>query len=88
MRIIRAIVEGQRDPLELAKLRDPGCHKSEQEIAEQLSGHWREDYLFSLQQSLKMYDAIGERIAAYEKEILSGWGKWKSPTCRTDRRRN
>jgi transposase len=79
MRIIRAIVEGQRDPLELAKLRDPGCHKSEQEIAEQLSGYWREDYLFSLQQSLKMYDAIGERIAAYEKEILRRLGEMEKP---------
>jgi transposase len=79
MKIIRAIVEGQRDPLELAKLRDPGCHKSELEIAEQLSGHWREDYLFSLQQSLKMYDAIGERIAAYEKEILRQLGEMEKP---------
>jgi len=70
MTIIRAIVAGQRDPLALAKLRDPNCRKSAQEIAEQLSGHWREDHLFSLQQSLQMYDAIGEIMAAYEKEIL------------------
>lgn len=54
----------------MAKLRDPHCHKSEEEIAEQLSGHWREDHLFSLQQGLQMYDSIQERIAAYEAEIL------------------
>jgi transposase len=35
-----------------------------------LSGHWREDHLFSLQQALKMYDAIQERIAEYEREML------------------
>ena len=40
--------------------------KTEEEIAEQLRGHWREDHLFSLQQALKMYDAVQERIAAYE----------------------
>src|ERR1700681_2844785 len=63
MAIVRAIVAGERDPQQLAKLRHPGCHKSAEEIAEQWSGHWREDHLFSLQQGLKMYDAIRERVA-------------------------
>jgi transposase len=70
MAIIRAIVEGERDPRKLAQLRDWRCRKSEDQIAEQLGGHWREDHLFSLQQSLKMYDAIQDRIAAYDQEIL------------------
>ena len=74
MTILRAIVGGERDALKLAKLRNPRCSKTEQEIAEQLSGHWREDHLFSLQQALKMYDAIQERIAAYETEILRKLG--------------
>jgi transposase len=69
MAILRAIVRGERDARKLAQLRDPHCRKSEKEIAEQLSGHWREDHLFSLQQALKMYDTIAERITAYEKEI-------------------
>jgi transposase len=70
MAILRAIAGGQRDARELAKLRDPRCRKSEGEIAEQLSGHWREDHLFALQQALKMYDAIEERIGDYQREIL------------------
>lgn len=70
MAIVRAIVAGKRDPRELAQLRDPRCRKSEEEIAEQLSGHWREDHLFSLKQGLAMYDAIAERVAAYDREIL------------------
>jgi hypothetical protein len=70
MAILRAIVAGERDARKLAKLRDRRCRKSEEEIAEQLSGHWREDHLFSLEQSLKMYDAIQQRIAAYDTEIL------------------
>ena len=74
MAILRAITGGERDALKLAKLRDPRCSKTEQEIAEQLSGHWREDHLFSLQQALNMYDAVQERIAAYEKEILRKLG--------------
>jgi transposase len=70
MAILRAIVKGERDPVQLAKWRDPGCRKSAEEIAEQLSGHWREDHLFSLNQSLQMHDAIAERIQAYQTEIL------------------
>jgi len=70
MTILRAIVKGERDARQLAKLRDQHCRKSEEEIAEQWSGHWREDHLFSLRQALKMYDAIQERVSEYEGEIL------------------
>jgi transposase len=73
--IVRAIVAGERDARKLAQLRDRRCQKSEEEIAEQLSGHWREDHLFSLRQSLKMYEATQERIAAYEQEILRKLGE-------------
>jgi transposase len=75
MAIVKAIVGGERDPGKLAQLRDPHCHKSEEEIAEQLTGHWREDHLFSLSQALKIYEAILERIAAYEREILRKLGE-------------
>ena len=74
MAILRAIAAGERDAQQLAKLRDPRCSKSELEIAEQLQGHWREDHLFSLQQALQMHEAVEERIAAYEKEILRKLG--------------
>jgi transposase len=70
MAILRAIVEGERDARKLAQLRDPHCRKTEKEIAEQLTGHWREDHLFSLQQALKMYDALQQGIVEYDKEIL------------------
>jgi transposase len=70
MAIIRAIVKGERDAKKLAQLRDPHCRKSEEEIAEQLSGNWRKDHLFSLKQALKMYESIQERVAEYEVEIL------------------
>lgn len=82
MAILRAIVGGERDGRKLAKLRDPRCRKSEKEIAEQLSGHWREDHLFSLQQAVKMYDAVQERIAAYEKEILRRLGEMERDELR------
>jgi transposase len=61
MAILRAIAAGERDAAKLAQLRHAQCRKSEQEIAAQLTGHWREDHLFSLCQALKMYDAIQQR---------------------------
>src|ERR1035441_2456925 len=70
MAIVRAIVGGERDARQLAQLRDRRCHQSGEAIAEQLSGHWRADHLFTLGQALKMYDAIQERIAEYEREIM------------------
>jgi hypothetical protein len=48
----------------------PHCHNSQEEIAEQLRGHWRADHLFSLKQGLKMYDEVAERITAYDEDIL------------------
>lgn len=82
MAIVRAIAEGERDARKLAKLRDPRCRKSEEEIAEQLSGHWREDHLFSLRQSLKMYETIQERIADYEREVMRKLGEMEREECR------
>ena len=82
MAIMRAIVGGERDAGQLAKLRNSRCSKSEEEIAEQLSGHWREDHLFSLQQALKMYDSIQERIAEYEKETLRKLAEMEREDCR------
>jgi transposase len=79
MAIVRAIVNGERDARKLAQYRDPHCHKSAEEIAEELSGHWREDHLFSLQQALKMYDAIAERIGAYEQEIVRKLSQMERP---------
>ena len=83
MAIVRAIVAGERDPHRLAALRDRRCRKTEAEIAEQLTGHWREDHLFSLQQGLKMHDAISERMQEYEREILRQLAQM-TPTARRD----
>lgn len=71
MRILRAIVSGERNPLMLATLRDPGCRKSEEEIAEYLRGTWREEHLFNLKSALEIYDYLNEQIRKYDHEILS-----------------
>ena len=55
MAIIDAILAGQRDPLTLAKLRDPRCRNSEETIARSLHGNWRDDHLFELRQAHELY---------------------------------
>src|SRR4029077_9766024 len=44
MAIIRAILRGERDPLELAKLRNDKCRRTEAEIARAWYGTWRAEH--------------------------------------------
>jgi len=69
MRIIRAIAEGEREPHTLAAYRDRNCKKSEEEIAQALTGTWREEYLFIVKQSLELYDYYTQQIEACDVEI-------------------
>lgn len=71
MAIVRAIVEGERDPARLAMHRDRRCHKSVEAIAQYLTGTWREDHLFNLAAALRHYDSLQDTIASYEKQLLA-----------------
>ncbi len=51
MLIIGAILEGERDPIKLAQLRDERCHHSGDQIALALQGTWRPEHLFELRQA-------------------------------------
>jgi len=69
MKIIRAIVSGQRDPLVLAKLRHRSIKSSEETIAKALTGDWRQEHLFTLEQALEAYDFYHRQIAACDQRI-------------------
>lgn len=69
LRIIRAIVAGERDPNHLAALRNSRCKKTEQEIAQALTGTWREEHLFVLKQALELYDFYTHQLEACDAEI-------------------
>jgi transposase len=57
LRILRAIVEqGLRDPGKLAAMRDPACAQSEEQIAEALTGHYRDEQLLALSHALRLWD--------------------------------
>ena len=67
--IIKAIVDGERDPIRLASLRDRRCKKSEREIAEHLTGTWRDEHLFNLGQAFKTLQFLDERLAEYDAKV-------------------
>jgi transposase len=69
MQIIRAIVAGQHDPVQLAAYRHTRCAKSEVEIAKSLEGNYRREHLFVLQQALALYDFYGEQITACDSQL-------------------
>src|SRR5437667_2827000 len=70
------VVDGQRNPLQLAKLRDPRIKAglaivdaSEETIVKSLQGTWRPEHLFTLKQSRQMYRHYQDQIAACDEEI-------------------
>jgi transposase len=69
MRIVRAILDGQRDPQTLAALSHPGIHASREVIAKSLEGTWQPDLLFVLQQEVALYDAYQQRIVECDQAL-------------------
>ncbi len=67
--IVDAILAGQRDPLELAKLRGERIKASEAVIAKSLVGDYRHEHLFTLKQSLEGYRSYQKMIDACDREI-------------------
>jgi transposase len=68
-RIIRAILDGQRDPYQLARLRDPKCKNDTTTIAKALEGTWRPEHLFALQQAHELYQFHHRQLAACDARI-------------------
>lgn len=77
MMIIRAILRGERDPRVLAGYRHPTCAKSEAEIAKALEGHYRDEHLFTLKQSVELYDFYTQQIRACDDEIAAKYSASK-----------
>jgi transposase len=67
--IIRAILQGERDPRKLAQLRDRRVRASEEEVAQSLQGNWREDVLFELKQVVEGYDFYRKQIAECDEQL-------------------
>src|SRR3954466_4419536 len=71
LRIIRAIVGGERDPAVLAALRDHRCKASEETIRQALVGNDREEHVFALAQALDLYDTYQAKVADCDARIAA-----------------
>jgi len=69
LRILRDIVAGRRDPHALAQHRDGRCQATHAEIVAALTGNYRPEHLFVLQQNLELFDACQTQLAACDRAI-------------------
>ena len=93
LRIITAILKGERDPWALSELADKRCRRSREEIALSLEGTWDADHLFELKQSYELYQVYQGMVEECDKEIekllqgfVSGIDKDKVELLRTKKR--
>ncbi len=69
LRILRDIVAGQRDPQRLARHRDYRCRASEEDLVAALTGNYRPEHLFVLQQNLELFDVHQAQLTACDHAI-------------------
>ena len=69
MRIIRAIVAGERDLNVLASYRDVRCHASVETIKAALNGNDRPEHIFALTQSVDLYDFYQAKMLECDRNL-------------------
>jgi transposase len=69
LKIIRAIVGGQRDSQMLAQMRDVRCKASEQMVRAALVGNYQPEHVFALAQALALYEFYQARVEECDAQI-------------------
>lgn len=80
MKIMRAIVAGERNIHHLASYRDPRCHKDESAFALALEGTYQPEYLYMLKDALDLYDYYGAKLQACDAELEALYTPYAPPT--------
>src|SRR5205809_4460008 len=70
MKIIKAILAGERNPRVLAGNRDERCQNTTATIAKSLVGNYREEHLFALRQAVDLYETYQAKIADCNQAII------------------
>jgi transposase len=76
--IIRAILRGTRAPEKLAKHRDKQCKASEAQIAQALTGSYREEHLFELKLAHEAWQFCLAQVEKVDTQIALQLGRMKS----------
>lgn len=69
MAILHDIAAGQTDPKRLARHRDTRCQASEKEIEAALTGYYRAELVFVLEQHLILYEALQGQLARCDQAV-------------------
>ena len=69
MKILRAIVRGERDAEVLAAMRDVRVRASAETVRDALIGNYQPEHLFALKQSIELYDFYQTRVDDCDVEI-------------------
>lgn len=70
MRILKAIIQGERDPEILVKLCEESILKTKKSLViSSLKGNFRDDYVFSLKQAVNLYGFYQQQILECDKQI-------------------
>lgn len=69
MKIIRAILDGERNPATLAEFRDVRCKSSVATICAALTGNYRAEHVFALRQAVELYDHYQIKIHDCDHEV-------------------
>ncbi|MEB6592699.1 IS110 family transposase [Pseudomonas asiatica] len=71
MKILRAIVGGERDPAQLAEFTDRRIKAGKEAVARSLHGNWRREHVHALTQELAAYDFLEQQIAECDEAITT-----------------
>ena len=85
MRIIRAILKGERDAEVLTAMCDIRILNTKKaNVIKSLKGHYNESGLFALEQAVKCYDFYQKQIVDCDERIGSAWSKVHHPLSSLD----
>ena len=69
LKIVRAIVAGERDPKVLASMRDIRCKATPKIIEDALRGNYRPEHIFALKQALELHDFYQREVEQCDRQI-------------------
>ncbi|WP_250296722.1 IS110-like element ISWpi13 family transposase [Wolbachia endosymbiont of Oedothorax gibbosus] len=81
MKIIEAIIEGERNPEKLAEFRSSNIKNDKATIAKALTGDYREEHLFVLKQELELYNIYQGKIAECDENIENYYKTFETKFC-------
>jgi transposase len=79
MKIIRAIIDGERRPEVLASYRNRQCGNTEEDIKKSLEGNYKREHVFVLKQALELYDFYDQQMQKCDDELKTLYEEFDSP---------